>query len=47
MKRVTTKFIAWVAIVVEVKKRTDLLIIRITNLKTFATVEALIIGMAN
>ena len=35
------------AIVVAIKKKTDLFIIRITNLKTFATVEAFIISMAN
>jgi len=34
-------------IVVEIKKKIDLQIVRVTNLKTFATIEAIIIGMAS
>lgn len=47
MKTIITKALAIAAIVVAIKKKTDLLIIRVTNLKTFATVEALIISMAS
>jgi hypothetical protein len=46
MKAITTKAVAMIAKVEALKKKTDLLIIRITNLKTYSTLESIIISMA-
>ncbi|MDQ6813851.1 MAG: hypothetical protein M3040_08945 [Bacteroidota bacterium] len=45
MKTIKTRVLTIAAIVVAIKEKTDLLIIRVTSLKTYATVEAVIIGM--
>ena len=47
MKAITANVVAMIAKVEVLKKKTDLFIIRITNLKTFATLESIIISMAN
>jgi hypothetical protein len=46
MKAIKLQALAMVAKVVATKKQTDLLIIRITNLKIFTTIESLVISMA-
>jgi hypothetical protein len=45
MKTIITRFAAMVASVVEIKNKTDLLIVR--NLKVLAKIEAIVISMAN
>jgi len=45
MKTIVTRFAAMVAIVVEIKNKTDLLIVR--NLKTLTKIEAIVVSMAS
>jgi hypothetical protein len=47
MKTIRSEIASIVALVITLKKRTDLLIVQLTNLKTYATIEAIIKGMAN
>lgn len=47
MKTVINRCVAMAAKMATIKKEVDLLIVRLTNLKTYATVEAIVIGLAN
>ncbi len=47
MKAITINILAMIAKVEALKKKTDLFVLRIINLKTFATLESIIISMAN
>jgi len=47
MKSIISKAAAAVAVIVEYKKKTNLFIIRLTNLKAFSTIESIVISMTN
>jgi hypothetical protein len=47
MKTIVLKAVAVAAVVDRAKNAADLFIVRLTNLKTFSTLEAIIISMAN
>jgi hypothetical protein len=47
MKTIHAEIASMVTMVIRLKKKTDLFIVRFTNLKSYATIEAIIKGMAN
>jgi hypothetical protein len=47
MKIIVRGAMAIIVRIAEIKKKMDLQIVHLTNLKTFATLEAIIIGMAS
>jgi len=47
MKKITAKILSVAAVVAVIKRKTELIIIQLTNLKSFAVLERIIVSMAN